>query len=92
LADPYLPKTHHLDRRAAAIAAVGATLGADDDLIDTRALAAWLGLSRQWCEIGRSKGYGPPFVKIAPSRVRYRRGDVLKWLESRTYRAVGEYR
>jgi predicted DNA-binding transcriptional regulator AlpA len=37
----------------------------------------------------RVTGCGPRFVKIGRS-VRYRRGDVLDWLESRTVRSTSE--
>lgn len=81
------PRSHHIDKRAAGIAESGS--GDPDDLIDTRALAAWLGLSREWLEIGRSRGYGPNFIRLTPRRLRYRRADVLKWLEERTVAAEG---
>jgi hypothetical protein len=50
-----------------------------------------LGLSPQWCEIGRSKGWGPVFVRIGPRRIRYRRGDVVAWLNARTHARTSEY-
>ena len=81
--------TYHLDKRAAALGAAGA--GAPDDLLSTKQLAEWLGVSRQWAEINRSKGLGPPWVRISPTRIRYRRADVLCWLAERTYNATGEY-
>ena len=43
-------------------ATIGA-VGDDDDLLTTPQLAEWLAVSEQWCEIGRHKGYGPPYVK-----------------------------
>ena len=46
----------------------------------------------QFLEIGRVKGYGPKFKKISPRCVRYRRGDVLDWLKSRTHASTAEYR
>jgi predicted DNA-binding transcriptional regulator AlpA len=80
---------HHLDKRADAVAAAGA--GAPDDLISTKELATWLGLSEQWVEIGRHRGYGPPFLRLTPRRVRYRRCDVLAWLEQRRHQSTAEY-
>jgi predicted DNA-binding transcriptional regulator AlpA len=77
-----IPVKHHLDRRAADLAETGR--GDPDSLLSTPALAEWLTVSAQWLEIGRSKGYGPKFVRLSPSRVRYRRSDVLDWLASRT--------
>ncbi len=81
------PQTHHLDRRAETLAAVGA--GNPDDLLDTHALAEWLGVSAQWCETARRHGIGPRFLKITPRRIRYRRDDVLAWLKARTVATRG---
>lgn len=53
------PSRHHLDRRAADLA-IGD--GDDDELLSTKAMATWLGTSEQWLEIGRSKGWGPPYL------------------------------
>jgi predicted DNA-binding transcriptional regulator AlpA len=79
---PRAPRQHHLDRRAAEIKA--ASPGADDELLNTVETAAWLGCSTQWLTIGRHRGYGPPFEKLAPKMVRYRRSVVRAWLDSRT--------
>ena len=80
---------HHIDRRAAKLADEDA--GADDELLTTREVADWLGVSTQWVEIGRSKNYGPEFVRIGPRVISYRRGDVLKWLKARTHASTAEY-
>jgi hypothetical protein len=82
MAEHVLPQKYHLDRRAADLLHAGE--GDDDDLEATPAVAEWLQVSSQWLEIGRSKGYGPPFIRLSASRVRYRRGDVRTWLRERT--------
>jgi hypothetical protein len=82
------PTKHHLDKRAAAIAAVA---GDDDDLLSTREEADWLGVSTQWLEIGRSRGYGPPFERLGPKTIKYRRGKTRKWLDERSYTSTTEY-
>ena len=84
-----LPKKYHLDKRAADLSLSGA--GDPDDLLNTVELAEWFGLSTQWLEIGRHRGYGPKFLKLSSRRVRYRRSDVLAWLAERTHRATAEY-
>lgn len=83
------PRKHHLDRRASMLAEIGH--GAPDDLLSTRSVAEWLGVSIQFLEIGRHRGYGPKFVRIGPSRIRYRRSDVLAWLEERTFASTAQY-
>ena len=74
------PKSHHLDRVADLIIA---TPGDDDDLLSTQALADYLRVSTQWCEIARHRGYGPPYIRIGLKTIRYQRGEVRKWLTER---------
>lgn len=83
------PKHHHLDRRADEIAS--AATGVGDELLTTSQVAAWLGVSIQWAEIARSKNYGPPFQRVGPRVIRYRRADVLAWLKTRTHSCTSEY-
>lgn len=81
---------HHLDRRVAAILTLRQN-EPDDLLLSTREVADWLGVSLQWLEIGRVKGWGPVFLKLGPKRIRYRRGDVIAWLASRRHASTAEY-
>jgi hypothetical protein len=84
-----VPKTFHIDKRAASILAAPA--GDDDDLLSTRELAAWFQVSEQWLEIARCKGYGPEFERLGPKLIRYRRGKARKWLDRRSYTHTKEY-
>jgi predicted DNA-binding transcriptional regulator AlpA len=86
------PGRHHLDRRAAELAAESAEADEPDQLLTTSDVAEWLGISTQWLEIGRGKNYGPKFVVLSTRRVRYRRADVLAWLAERTHANTAEYR
>ena len=65
-----LPKKHHLDPFADRLVPAIAE-GDPDEMLDTPYVAALLHVSEAWLEIGRCKGYGPPFVKIGPRMVRY---------------------
>ena len=49
-------------------------------LLDTDAVAALVGLSRQWFVKARISGIGPRYLKIG-RRIVYRHADVLAWLE-----------
>lgn len=80
----------HLDRRAANLVGV-AHDGGDDDLLTTLQVAGWLGVSEQWLELGRSKHYGPPYQRLAPQIVRYKRGVVKAWLKEREYLHASQY-
>ena len=82
-------RKHHLDRRADKLIAAGA--GDPNELLATKQVAAWLDVSEQWLEIGRHKGYGPPYIRLTPRMIRYKRGGVLKYLEKRTHRSTAEY-
>lgn len=82
------PQRHHLDRRAARLAAAQ---GPSDELLDTKSVAEWLGVSPQFLEKGRVQGYGPTYIRLGPKRIRYRRLDVLSWLEQRRHASVSEY-
>jgi len=86
-----MPTQHHLDPRADEIAAI-LSPGDPDQHFTTPELSKLLGISTDWLTNGRSQGYGPPFVRLSPRAVRYRRSDIVGWLESRTYRNTTEAR
>jgi predicted DNA-binding transcriptional regulator AlpA len=81
----------HLDRRAAALIDGGVAAGSPDDLLSTSEVAEWLGVSTQFLEIGRTRGYGPKFCRLSPRRCRYLRSSVLEFLTERTHAATAEY-
>jgi hypothetical protein len=84
------PQRLHLDRRAETILATAGGWS-DDDLLTTPQMADHLGTSKQWLELGRSKGYGPPYLPLAPQIVRYRFGDGREWLKQRQYLRTADY-
>jgi hypothetical protein len=91
-----VPQRHHIDRRAHRLIA-DCSIGDDkdkssDDLLTTRQVADWLGVSLQWLEIGRLRKYGPEFVRVGPRIIRYRRGVVIDWLTQRAPASTAEYR
>jgi hypothetical protein len=90
LANQNVPTTHYLDKRADSIAAQIAALP-DDTLLSTADLACWLGVSIQFLTIGRSRGYGPAFVRLSPTTVRYRASDARAWLTERTHCRTSEF-
>ena len=80
---------HLIDKRADAV--VAKSKGDADDLLPTQAVAKWLDVSDEFLEVGRCKGYGPPFIRMGTRRIRYRRADVVQWLKSRTYQSTSQY-
>jgi hypothetical protein len=81
---------HLLDKRADAIVAAAAG-EEEDELLNTSQVADWFGVSNTWLEIGRHKGYGPPYVTVAPRVIRYLRSNLLAWLLERSHRHTAEY-
>jgi predicted DNA-binding transcriptional regulator AlpA len=82
MSSPFPPSTHHLDKYTHDF--LPRFLEGDpDQLLSTKEVALLLHVSVQWLEIGRCSGYGPPFVRLTPSMVRYKRGAIAKWLRSR---------
>jgi hypothetical protein len=83
-------KKLHIDKRAADLLATTAAGEDGDDLLSTAAVAAWLGVSTVFLISGRTRGYGPKFTRVSPTVIRYRRSEVIKWLESRTFSSNAE--
>jgi hypothetical protein len=56
------------------------------EYLTTREAARHLNCSRQYLEIGRCKGYGPPFHKLGRA-VRYRKSTLNEWMAAREHRS-----
>jgi len=54
-----------------------------DRLVDERQAAAFLGYTVRALQNWRLRGNGPRFVKVSSRSVRYRRRDLLAWIEER---------
>ena len=80
----------HLDRRAAELSASGAFLN-PDQLLNTNETAAWLGVAPITLRIWRSRGEGPPFIRVSRRGIRYQRKSVVEFLRERTCRFAGEH-
>ena len=61
----------------------------DERLLDQRAMCRILGIMPKTAEVWRLRGRGPRFVKVG-SLVRYRRRDILAYIESNTVRSTSE--
>jgi hypothetical protein len=90
--EPSMPRTkrHNIDRRADRVLADMATI-ADDTLLTTPEVARWFDVSTYWLEIGRHKGWGPPFKKLGKRLVRYTAGDCRTYLKHRTFARNADY-
>lgn len=52
-------------------------------LLDKHQTCALLGVKPPTLEAWRRKGTGPAYIRISPTCVRYRRGDLLDWIRAR---------
>jgi hypothetical protein len=86
-----IPGTLHIDKRIDQVLDAPDSDGSDDDMLTTRAVAAWLGVSVAWLEIHRGRNDGIPFHQYTNRMVAYRRKDVLEWLKSRRRLSTAEY-
>jgi predicted DNA-binding transcriptional regulator AlpA len=75
-------KRHHIDRRADQLIAFHSNI-ADDQLLNTKQLAALLSVSEQFVELARHKGEGPEWTALGPRCIRYQMGKVRQWLADR---------
>lgn len=57
----------------------------DDQLLTPDDLAGYVAVPRDTLAQWRSRGFGPPYIKIG-RHIRYRWRDVSEWLDSRTER------
>lgn len=89
---PQHPHHPRIARRVDALLSHPDAGGESEEPFSTRGLGLWLGVSPATLEIWRSIGGGPPFVRLGPSLIRYRRGDVNAWLRSlRSHQSTAEY-
>ena len=68
--------------------------GKPDDLLTTAETAAILGLKINTLEIWRVYGKGPIYVKMGDglrAAVRYRRSDVVAWIEGQLYASTSAH-
>jgi predicted DNA-binding transcriptional regulator AlpA len=52
--------------------------------------ARYLGISESTLNKTRLTGNGPPFVKVTPRAVAYRKSDLDAWLEARLRRSTSD--
>lgn len=75
------PRRYHLDKRAAQIAAAIPPI--DDELLSSKQLALFLGVNEQWLQKRRRNGTGPAWFALSPRRIKYKKSDVVAWLQTR---------
>lgn len=69
----------------------GRPVPSDPDALLHQAEAAYLtGLSGRTLETFRLRGGGPPFVALCRRAIRYRRRDLLAWIDARVQRSTSD--
>jgi hypothetical protein len=81
----------HLDKRAKKLLEKPIAEGPLDELLDTPAVADWFDCTEGKIEIDRHKGRGPKPTRMANGRIKYRRRDILKFLNERARQWTAEY-
>ena len=61
-----------------------------DHCMRTPAAARYLGIAESTLNKMRLTGYGPPFVKVGPRAVAYRKPDLDTWLSARVRRSTSD--
>ena len=62
-----------------------------DRLIDEKEAASFLGYTVRALQNWRIRGGGPKFVKVSARSIRYRRRDLINWIEAHTVSHTSEY-
>jgi hypothetical protein len=65
--------------------------GPPDALLTEREVAGWFRCSVQALHKLRQAGTGPRFTNHGPRMIRYRRADVLKYLERISFQSTADY-
>jgi excisionase family DNA binding protein len=55
-------------------------MAASTTYLSTAQVADYLNISKSWLEKLRVSGFGPPFYKVGPRRVLYKREDLDQWI------------
>ena len=71
-------------QKAIAPAAARPSVSLPETVLDTHALASFLGNSPATLMRWRKEGVGPRFVACSPRAIRYRMSDVLAWCDERS--------
>jgi predicted DNA-binding transcriptional regulator AlpA len=61
-----------------------------DQLLDERSAANFLNYSRRALQNWRVRGGGPQFVRVSSRSIRYRRRDLVDWIERLTVSSTSE--
>lgn len=89
--EPTLPNDLPLPAAERADAPAGRIIPADPDALLFQAEAAYLtGCSGRTLEAWRLHGGGPPYIVIGKRSVRYRRGDLIEWMDARRRRSTSD--
>lgn len=61
-----------------------------EQLLNEDAAASYLSLAVQTLRNWRVAGGGPPFIRISPRAIRYRRRDLIAWINERKVHSTSE--
>jgi hypothetical protein len=64
----------------------------DDDLLAPAEMAIDLNCSKSYLDKLRCYGGGPPYIRLGPRKILYRRGDGRGWAKARRFNSTAEYK
>ncbi len=73
------------ERLQTSVIVVAGGLAATDEFLTDEQLHTLLKVDERTTLRWRTSGDGPPFVRVGPRRVLYRRADLERWLAARTF-------
>ena len=60
-------------------------------LLCEKEVAKLLGQSIKTLQKWRVQGEGPPFIRMSPRAIRYRRGDIDAWINRNVHNSTSEF-
>lgn len=73
------------------VSSPSASAKSDDDLLDPREMAVDLYCSKSYLDKLRCYGDGPPYIRLGPRKILYRRGDGRSWAAARRFDSTSQY-
>ena len=64
----------------------------DDDLLVPAEMAIDLNCSKSYLDKLRCYGGGPPYIRLGPRKILYRRGDGRNWAKACRFNSTSEYK
>lgn len=84
---------NEITRRVSMTSQVATQSDADyfNKLLDEVDAAEFLGYTKRAMQNWRFRGGGPPFIRVSARSIRYRRSDLIEWINSKVTNNTSQY-